>query len=153
MWRITLHTEEWNRYRIMPLFIDDEHKVFIPAARYIWDRLLSDDIKILGYFDGEYLESKFEIFWKSAEKYGESFYEELIKAYHAYLDREKEKMEYAFRAKLKATQRVGLREVREYRLKKLEEEKRKLLKEYEQKKQIVPEMTPLVVVRIEPGPS
>jgi len=153
LWRITLHTEEWNRYRIMPLFIDDEHKVFIPAARYIWDRLLSDDIKILGYFDGEDLESKFEIFWKSAEKYGESFYEELIKAYHAYLDREKEKMEHTFRAKLKAIKRVGLREVREYRLKKLEEEKRKSLKEYEQKKQIVPEMTPLIVVRIEPRPS
>ena len=71
--------------------------------------------------------NKFEIFWKSAEKYGESFYEELIKAYHAYLAREKEKMEYSLRSQLKAIERVGLREVREYRLKKLEEEKKKFL--------------------------
>ena len=150
LWKITLYTEEWNRYRIMPLFIDDENRVLIPAARYIWDRFLSDDVEIIGYFDGKDLESRFEILWKSAEEHGEGLYEELTRAYHAYLEREKEKMEHVFRSRLKAIERIGLREVKKYRLKKLEEEKQKLLKEYEQKKQVVPEMTPLIVIRIEP---
>ena len=152
LWKIALYTEDWNQYRIMPLFIDDKHRVLIPTSRYIWDRLLSDDVQVHGYFYEEDFESKFKVLWENAEKQGESFYEELIKAYHTYLAREKEKMEYTFSKKLKAIQRVGLREVRDYRLRQLEIEKQKFIEEYERKKQTVPELVPLIVVRIVPEP-
>jgi len=151
LWRIALHTEERNWYRIMPLFINDEHKVFILTARYIWDQLLSSNIKILGHLESEEIETKFKILWKNVEKHGESIYKDLIEAYQAHLIYEKEKMEYAFNAKLKAIERIGLKEVREYRLRKLKEEREKFLKEFERKREVIPELTPLIVIRIEPG--
>jgi len=39
LWRIGITTMEWNRHRIMPLFIADGGKVFAPTARHLWDKL------------------------------------------------------------------------------------------------------------------
>jgi superfamily II DNA or RNA helicase len=41
LWRIGIATMDWNRHRIMPLFLADGGKVFTPTARHLWDRLLS----------------------------------------------------------------------------------------------------------------
>ncbi len=42
LWRIALYTESWNQQRIMPLFLHDNGRVFLPTARYIWEQLLND---------------------------------------------------------------------------------------------------------------
>ena len=41
LWRIGIATTDWNRHRIMPLFLANGGKVYKPTARHLWDRLLS----------------------------------------------------------------------------------------------------------------
>ena len=41
LWRVGIATLDWNRHRIMPLFLADGGQVFTPTARHLWDRLLS----------------------------------------------------------------------------------------------------------------
>ncbi|BAZ14340.1 hypothetical protein NIES4071_61830 [Calothrix sp. NIES-4071] len=46
LWRLTIYTENWNQQRIMPLFLHDSGRVFLPTARYIWEQLLSVEVEI-----------------------------------------------------------------------------------------------------------
>src|SRR5690606_34433122 len=41
LWRISIATADWNRHRIMPLFLADDGRVLVPTARHLWDRLLT----------------------------------------------------------------------------------------------------------------
>ena len=64
---------------------------------------------------------------------------------------EREKAEYAFAARRRAIARIGLPQVRDYRLSLLEQEEMALLQELDQKAQVLPEMVPLIVLRVEGG--
>lgn len=41
LWRIAITTMEWNRRRIMPIFLADNGMVYMPTARNVWDQLLA----------------------------------------------------------------------------------------------------------------
>jgi superfamily II DNA or RNA helicase len=41
LWQIAITASEWNRRRIIPLFLADNGKVLMPTARHIWDQLLA----------------------------------------------------------------------------------------------------------------
>jgi len=65
--------------------------------------------------------------------------------------REREKGEYAFTARSKIIERIGLPQVRDYRLNLLRQEERSWKVELERKAQVYPELEPLLVVRVEGG--
>ena len=86
-----------------------------------------------------------------AEEHGRSIYDELVQEHRLRLAREREKGAYAFAARRKIIERIGLPQVRDYRLNLLHQEERSWYKELERKAQVYPEMVPLLVVRVEGG--
>jgi len=70
------------------------------------------------------------------------------------VQREEERGSYAFAARRRAIERVGLPEVRNYRLMRLDEEERLWRDGLSRRTQVVPELVPILLVRIvggEPG--
>jgi len=55
LWRISISTADWNRRRIMPLFLADDGRVLVPTARHIWDQLLTTAPAIVRHLDIETL--------------------------------------------------------------------------------------------------
>jgi hypothetical protein len=151
LWRIGIATMDWNRHRIMPIFLADGGKVFTPTARHLWDRLLSVAPSVREHLDTDDAQNAFDRLSQVAEEHGRSIYDELVQEHRSRLTREREKGEYAFTARRKIIERIGLPQVRDYRLNLLQQEERSWDEELERKAQVYPEMVPLLVVRVEGG--
>lgn len=67
------------------------------------------------------------------------------------ITREREKADYAFAARRKTVERIGLPQVRNYRLNLLAQEERTSQEQIDQKAHAYPEMVPLLVIRVEGG--
>ncbi|EFK08848.1 helicase C-terminal domain protein [delta proteobacterium NaphS2] len=151
LWRIGIATMDWNRHRIMPLFLADDGKIFTPTARHLWDRLLSVTPSVRGHLAIDDAGNAFDRLSQIAEEHGRSIYDELIQEHRSRLNREREKGEYAFTARRKIVERIGLPQVRDYRLNLLRQEERSWYEELERKAQVYPEMVPLLIIRVEGG--
>ncbi|MDH7577644.1 MAG: helicase-related protein [Bacillota bacterium] len=151
LWRISIATSEWSRKSIMPLFLADSGKVYTPTARHIWDQLLVADPTVHSVLDGKFSQDAFAQLQEAAEKHGKPIYEALMQEHRARIAREREKAEYAFAARHKAIQRIGLPQVRSYRLNLLAQEEQNFLEQLEHRAQAYPEMVPLLLIRVEGG--
>lgn len=150
LWRICLKTTDSAAYRMMPLFVSDEGKVLVPTANAIWDKLINGKEAEPQGSDAvvdatEVLKS----LTKQAERSGESIFSELMKAHKAHLESERNKQERAFEARKTAIERIGLPQVRQYRLKQLEREKKNWENQLLRLARVLPELTPLIVLKIQ----
>ena len=151
LWQISIATMARNRLRIMPLFLADNGNVYMPTARHIWDQLLVTSPQVRSMLDTEASQEAFAQLGKTAEEHGESIYESLVQEHKTRIEREREKAEYAFAARRRAIERIGLPHVRDYRLNLLAQEERALQKKLDQKVQVYPELVPLLMIRVEGG--
>lgn len=149
LWRIAIYTEDWNQQRMMPLFLNDDGRVFLPTARYIWEQLLTEEVEIQKHLCGEEATKAFSIVWETALVQGKGIYEELLRKHHQQLEKEREKSMYAFAARRRAIERIGLPQVRDYRLAQLTQEEQTWREAMQQKSEVTPELIPLLLMRVE----
>jgi len=140
-----------RRRRVLPLFLADDGRVFVPTARHVWDLLLTTSFSIMGYLDSETSRQALERLRKAAEQHGKAIYDELVQAHRERLAREREKGALAFAARRRAIERIGLPQVRNYRLRLLQEEELRFREQLERAEQISPEMVPVILFRVEEG--
>ncbi len=72
-----------------------------------------------------------------------------MQEHHLRIAREREKADYAFAARRKTIERIGLPQVRNHRLNLLSQEEGRLQEQLERKAEVYPEMVPLIILRIE----
>lgn len=149
LWRIALTGVGWDRRRVMPLFLADSGRVYAPTARHIWDQLLLASPQIKGMLAPDVSQAVYDRFRIEAEKHGKAIYEALVQEHRTHLAREREKAEYAFAARRRSIGRIGLPEVRNYRLTLLAQEECAFQEDAERKAQTHPEMLPLMAIRVE----
>jgi hypothetical protein len=135
----------------MPLFLADNGMIYLPTARHIWDQLLTVSTQVKSILDAEASQSIFAQLQKAAEEHGKTIYDALVQEHRARIVRELEKADYAFAARRKAIERIGLPQVRQHRLNLLAVEERTLQAQLDQKAHAYPEMAPLLVLRVEGG--
>ncbi|HSW63592.1 MAG TPA: helicase-related protein [Dissulfurispiraceae bacterium] len=151
LWRIAIASMEWNRRRIMPLFLADNGMVYMPTARHVWDQLLAASTHVRSVMETSVSQAAFEKLQSAAEEHGKPIYEALVQEHRGRIAREREKADYAFAARRKTVERIGLPQVRNYRLNLLSQEERSFQEQLDQKAHAYPEMVPLLVIRVEGG--
>ena len=151
LWRIAIATMEWNRRRIMPLFLADNGMVYMPTARHVWDQLLATSTHVRSVMETSVSQAAFEKLQSAAEEHGKPIYEALVQEHRGRIAREREKADYAFAARRKTVERIGLPQVRNYRLNLLSQEERSFQEQLDQKAHAYPDMVPLLVIRVEGG--
>jgi superfamily II DNA or RNA helicase len=140
---------ETRRRRIMPLFLADNGRVYLPTASYIWDQLLVASPTVRSMLRTERSQEIFERSQKTAEEQGRSAYEELLQEHRARIAHEREKTEYSFAARRKAIEMIGLPEVRNFRMKRLKEEYDQRILNIQKSEAVYPELNCLCILRIE----
>lgn len=140
---------ETRRRRILPLFLADNGRIYMPTARYIWDQLLTARPHVRSLLDATISQAAFAQLQKAAEEHGRSIYEALVQEHRVRIAREREKTDYAFAARRKTVERIGLPQVRDYRLNLLAQEQRAFQEQLDQKAHVYPELSPLLVLRVE----
>ncbi len=149
LWRIAIATMEWNRRRIMPLFLADNGMVYMPTARHVWDQLLAASTQVRSILDTAVSQAAFAKLQSAAEEHGKAIYKALVHEHRGRIAREREKADYAFAARRKTVERIGLPQVRNYRLNLLSQEERSFQEQLDQKTHALPELSPLIVIRVE----
>jgi len=151
LWQVALRSAGRQEVRILPLFSHDDGRTFLPTARSIWDKLLQDGTKIedRGAVDGNDCTAVFDRLKQEAEKHGESLFQDIYTRHQERIRHEREKGRYAFHVRRQALNRIGLPEVRQFRLKRLDEEERAWDADLRRQEQVFPELQPIVVLRVE----
>ena len=151
LWRIALCAEDWNRQRIMPLFIHDDGRCLVPTARYIWDQLLTVLPEIPQYCSSNVAAKLFQSSVDAAQTQGRALHDRLVQEHRAWILKEREKGEYAFAARRRAIERIGLPEVRQHRLHLLAQDQQVWQKKIETQIQAIPELFPIAMLYIKGG--
>lgn len=152
LWRVGLQTGGNREQRIVPVFVRDDGQAFEPTARVVWDRLIAqpEGIAVVSSMtvDGASANDVFQMCRTVAEKIGEDLFEELRIQHQQRLDREREKMAASFAARRRAIERIGLPQVRDFRLANLEREQQEWREELHKRETALPELTPLLLIAV-----
>lgn len=150
LWELTLRYGEAKDRRIFPLFVSDDGRVFRASAIQIWEHLTHPT------FTGELVPSTGtmdERMWQRlqecAEKEAEPLYRELKTAHKERIRDERGAMEQAFHVRREIIQNVGLANVREARLRRLDTEHAERVQRIDSAAAVYPEIRPLVMLEVD----
>jgi len=157
LWQISLDTSGLAQSKsnkqtaYFPVYQTMEGKAFPATAKRVWEALLSNDVQIDA---DDFLQpdhaSVYEFAKAQAEEAGIRTFDKLKNKYIENLAQEKEKFEYGFKARERAIERIGLPEVKTYRLTKLHQEQKQWLADFAERQKIKPELSALLILRIKP---
>lgn len=135
------------------VFLSEEGKLFLPTARHIWDALQTTETELQGILGQNESIAAHERLQIATEQVGQELFDALQQAHLASVNREEERGMVAFASRRKAIARVGLPEVRQYRLTRCNDEETDWRHELQLARQIVPEIRSLLILRIAKGGS
>ena len=130
------------------VFLSEEGKLFLPTARHIWDMLQTAEAQVQATLGQDESITAHARLQDAAEQAGQELFDTLRQAHIASVTREEERGMVAFTSRRKAIERVGLHEVRQYRLARCAAEENEWRHELQSARQIVPEIRPLLMLRI-----
>jgi hypothetical protein len=146
-----LSTTDWNRQRVMALFLHEDGRLLLPTARHIWDQMLSQETEVVGHLQGAEAHHAFACLREAAETQGQCIYDELVLAHRDHRARAREKGEYAFATRRQAVERIGLPAVRHYRLAQLAHEAQAWREQLSRMAEVQPELILLLIVQVIQG--
>jgi hypothetical protein len=155
LWRIRLDADRTLAARLLPLFEHDDGRMLPPLATVLWDWLLepSARIEVTGSVTGPRALTAFAQGRAEAERRGGPLFADLLRRHRQRLEREREKGRGAFAVRRRALERVGLPEVRAFRLRRLGEEEAAWEEELRHRERFSPELRCVVLLRVEAGPN
>jgi len=130
------------------VFLSVEGKLFLPTARHIWDTLQTAEAQVQSTLDQDESITVYGRLQEAAEQTGQELFDSLHQAHLASVAREEERGIVSFASRRKAIERVGLSEVRQYRLTRCDAEETEWRYELQSARQILPEIRPLLLMKI-----
>ena len=130
------------------VFLNEEGKLFLPTARHIWDALQTAEAQVQATLGQDESITSHEHLQEAAEQAGQELFDTLQQAHLASVAREEERGVVSFASRRRGIERVGLPEVRQFRLSHCDADEAEWRHELQSARQIVPEIRPLLILRI-----
>jgi SNF2 family DNA or RNA helicase len=152
LWEIAAHDGAGiQTSTLLPLFQHNDQRWLDPTAHWLWDALLRSSTSITVY-DGvrdTLANDAYTTHYATAEQRGASLYTNLITRIQQHLDEEQKRGTAAYQARRLALERIGLANVRQSRLRELAREEATWMKQLQQRRQIQPSLTVVLILRVE----
>ncbi len=149
LWEIGLAAQGASRKRFLPVFINDEGRLFVPTAKRVWDLLLTEAVSMQSVADTEDSVRWFDASFAVASTQGEPLFAALAEEHRARIKEERDRATYAYEARYQAIGRIGLPAVREFRRRRLQAEHDARLAALDDMETTVPELNAVGMVRID----
>lgn len=149
LWRIEIHTGGWSRRRMLPVFRQSDGRILAPTARHIWDQIMARQFELVEGGGSSLGEDLWGQLWQAASENGLPVFKDCVRKHREKLEQEEEKSRYAFAARRRTVDRIGLPEVRSYRLTQLEREEADWLADFKRRQDMSPELVPLIIINVE----
>lgn len=162
LWKISLASKAMSRQHetFLAVYTDQNNKSYPATAKRIWDALLSNQT-IRSKRSNSSLETDiqsdldysilFQNQQQQAMDVGTSAFNALKDRHHQKLSQEKEKTEYAFSARRRAIERIGLPEVRNHRLNALDQELKEWQINFNERQSIMPDLQAVLLLKVAPA--
>jgi hypothetical protein len=148
LWEICIITQDRQRRRMLPLFVHADGRMLAPTARFLWEQLCLEPWRV-GESPAAPLDEKgFATTEALAHEQCRDLYLEMRQRHLNQLQLEKDKAAYSFGSRRKLLQSIGLPEVREFRLRQLAQEEARHAEEMKRQSQVLPQLTPLLMLNI-----
>jgi len=149
LWMITQQNQGLCDRKLFPLFLSDDGRVFGATARHLWDVLLTTpDLAIADYIRGDRATELWTQCFELAEREGRGLYDEMQRARRSQVERERQKYEEAFVMRRGTINQIGLPQVRDARLRALEQERRDWEQNLLAYQSACPELVPLLIISV-----
>ncbi|MEG6296326.1 helicase-related protein [Enterobacter hormaechei] len=151
LWSIRLVAGHERRCQYMPVYIKPNGQYYATASQRVWDAVCSKEFEILPQdlaVDSSLHQSVYALMHKVAQEEGKAIFESMLTANQTDLDNQFEKGEYSFNARKKAVERVGLPEVRQFRLRQLSSEYARWLQDIDKKRRVIPDIVLHAIIEI-----
>ena len=151
LWSIRLVAGHERRCQYMPVYIKPNGQYYATASQRVWDAVCSKEFEILPQnlaVESSLHQSIYTLMHKVAQEEGKAIFESMLTANQTDLDNQFEKGEYSFNARKKAIERVGLPEVRQFRLRQLSSEYTLWLQDIDKKRRVIPDMVLHTIIEI-----
>jgi superfamily II DNA/RNA helicase len=151
LWRISLQTASGREQRCLAILLTEDGRSFLPTARAIWDRLidLPGDLRLeREAVADDAATAAYEASRGAAETQGAAIFDELSSAHRQSIARERKKGVHAFAARRRVIERLGLPQVRSYRLRHLDEEERAWREELTTREATLPNLAAILLVHL-----
>jgi len=133
------------------VFRSDEGKVFVPTARHIWDILQTSPAQVVDVLESADSMKVHNELYVAAENTGQEVFESMRLVHRESIQREEERGTVSFAARRKAIEKVGLPEVRQFRLNQCILDETEWRKQLQVANDVMPEIRPLLLLRVLPG--
>src|SRR5258708_11861911 len=154
LWMVSTCNLNLERHRVLPVFLQEDGRSLQPTARHIWDVLLDTCPVPDRFLTATESAGFYSDVCAAAEQHGHPVYEEMIRFHEKRFKAEIENKHHSFDARRRAIDKIGLAAVREHRLDELEKEKSEWKRDFEARSRVLPDLTPLIMLRIEgAGPN
>lgn len=148
VWKLGLGRMEHTLETVFPLFVHDDGRILLPTARSIWEKLLDETPQLNSHIDGDDAVQVYRELLRVSEVHSRAMFEQLLQKHTLFIDTERQKTAFSFQARRRAVERLGLAEVRNYRLKQLAFEEEERYRQIEQMAEAHPVLNPLLMLRI-----
>ncbi len=147
LWSIQLGSSDSRQVRYLPLYCRPDGHYFAPASNRIWDAVCSSAPTFTGVSESE-SGQVYSMIEALAQQHGQVVFNKMVNEHQKNVDAEKEKGEFSFNARRRAVQRIGLPEVRNYRLRLLEQDYQQWQDEMKAAEYVYPELALHVVFEL-----
>jgi len=148
LWEVRLTTEGGSRARLSPLFVHSDGRNLAPTAKYLFERLMMDHWTCTGILPPAESIEAYTRQESAARDNLKEIYLDLKRRHLAQLQQEEEKGEYSYRVRAKILGEIGLPEVRQFRLRQLENERQAWRSNLVCQRELLPELQPLLMLEI-----
>lgn len=138
-----------KKKKFFPVFISDDAIGYRQTAYFIWDCIMSKYYITGDYSDSRSSEKIFEKMMNEARVQGEAVFTELQEEHQQQIRLETVRAERSFSAKRRAIEKIGLPEVRNFRLRELQKEEDVWKKLIQSAECIIPDLKPFIILRVE----
>jgi superfamily II DNA or RNA helicase len=152
LWNVVAHTRtDAQSSTLLPLFRHDDERWLDPTARWLWDALIrpTTAIMVTEGICGIPAADAYATHHATAEHRGASLYSRLVARIHQQIADEQHRRTVAYQARRLALERIGLDQVRQARLRELAREKATWKEQLQQRRQLQPTLTAVLLLRVE----
>lgn len=153
IWHLEVKSQFEAHHIIQPIFISDEGDSFPAFAQDLWSKIIQEDdyLECKGVIPGHESKSVFSDIAGKVEGILLSKYSEIENKITTNTSRIKQNKGKAFDFREKQMQKIGIENIRQSRLQRLYKEKELWTQNFESSKQAVPNLIPLLIVKIVSG--
>ncbi|MBR6061153.1 MAG: DEAD/DEAH box helicase family protein, partial [Spirochaetales bacterium] len=148
LWSITAHNAYETQNKIIPIFISDHNQYFASYSQTLWAKLSMCELSANLRDQDCNSESIFDTMQPIAEEHLQSIYismENDINSHSATMRINREK---AFNFQIQQAERIGIEQIKNYRVRKYKSEYDNWIVNYETDKQVIPELKCLMMLKV-----